>query len=68
MHLQGHEADGRDVPPGTQRDPVEIHRPSVPTRFVLCTEDRFFPPDFMRRVVSTVDWPGDGGRPVERSD
>ena len=26
--------------------------PAVPTRFVLCTEDRFFPPAFMRRVVS----------------
>jgi pimeloyl-ACP methyl ester carboxylesterase len=26
--------------------------PAVPTRFVLCTEDRFFPPDFMRRVVA----------------
>lgn len=26
--------------------------PDVPTRFVLCTEDRFFPPAFMRRVVS----------------
>jgi pimeloyl-ACP methyl ester carboxylesterase len=26
--------------------------PAVPTRFVLCTEDRFFPLDFMRRVVS----------------
>jgi pimeloyl-ACP methyl ester carboxylesterase len=25
--------------------------PAVPTRFVLCTEDRFFPPDLMRRVV-----------------
>ena len=25
--------------------------PDVPTRFVLCTQDRFFPPDFMRRVV-----------------
>ena len=24
----------------------------VPTRFVLCTEDRFFPPELMRRVVS----------------
>jgi hypothetical protein len=24
----------------------------VPTRFVLCTEDRFFPPEFMRRVVA----------------
>jgi Alpha/beta hydrolase family len=27
--------------------------PDVPTRFVLCTEDRFFPPTFMRKVVST---------------
>jgi pimeloyl-ACP methyl ester carboxylesterase len=26
--------------------------PAVPTRFVLCSEDRFFPPDFMRRVVT----------------
>ena len=26
--------------------------PDVPTRFVLCTEDRFFPPQFMRRVVA----------------
>lgn len=25
--------------------------PAVPTRFVLCTEDRFFPAPFMRRVV-----------------
>jgi hypothetical protein len=24
----------------------------VPTRFVLCTEDRLFPPEFMRRVVA----------------
>lgn len=26
--------------------------PDVPTRFVLCSEDRFFPPDFMRRLVT----------------
>ena len=26
--------------------------PPVPTRFVLCTEDRFFPPGFMRQVVT----------------
>jgi pimeloyl-ACP methyl ester carboxylesterase len=26
--------------------------PAVPTRFVLCTEDRFFPPEMMRRVVA----------------
>jgi pimeloyl-ACP methyl ester carboxylesterase len=25
--------------------------PNVPTRFVLCTEDRFFPADFLRSVV-----------------
>ena len=26
--------------------------PNVPTKFVLCTEDRFFPPDFFRRLVA----------------
>jgi pimeloyl-ACP methyl ester carboxylesterase len=26
--------------------------PNVPTKFVLCTEDRFFPPAFFRRVVA----------------
>lgn len=26
--------------------------PDVPTRFVLCGEDRFFPPDYMRRIVA----------------
>ncbi|WP_129667736.1 alpha/beta fold hydrolase [Phytoactinopolyspora endophytica] len=26
--------------------------PNVPTRFVICSEDRFFPPDFMRRLAS----------------
>jgi pimeloyl-ACP methyl ester carboxylesterase len=26
--------------------------PDVPTKFVLCAEDRFFPPDFLRRVVA----------------
>jgi len=25
--------------------------PDAPTRFVLCSEDRFFPPDFFRRLV-----------------
>ena len=25
--------------------------PDVPTRFLLCRDDRFFPADFMRRVV-----------------
>ena len=27
-------------------------RPGVPTRFILCTNDRFFSPAFMRRVVA----------------
>jgi pimeloyl-ACP methyl ester carboxylesterase len=26
--------------------------PDVPTRFLLCRQDRFFPPDFLRRVVN----------------
>jgi len=37
--------------PGQSPWPLDAW-PTVPTRFVLCTEDRFFPPDFMRRVVS----------------
>ena len=26
--------------------------PDVPTRFLLCRDDRFFPPEFLRRVVT----------------
>ncbi len=26
--------------------------PDVPTRFVLCTQDRFFPADFLRRLAA----------------
>jgi pimeloyl-ACP methyl ester carboxylesterase len=37
--------------PGQSPWPLEAW-PAVPTRFVLCTEDRFFPADFMRRVVA----------------
>jgi hypothetical protein len=37
--------------PGHTPWPLEAW-PPVPTRFVLCTEDRFFPPEFMRRVVA----------------
>ena len=32
--------------------PWPLHAwPEVPTKFVLCNEDRFFPPDFFRRLV-----------------
>lgn len=34
------------------KDPWPLAWPHVATRFVLCTKDRFFPPDFMRRVVA----------------
>jgi pimeloyl-ACP methyl ester carboxylesterase len=37
--------------PGQTPWPLESW-PAVPTRFVLCSEDRFFPPEFMRRVVA----------------
>lgn len=37
--------------PGRSRWPLDAW-PDVPTRFVLCSEDRFFPAAFMRRVVS----------------
>ena len=30
--------------------PLSAH-PDVPTKFLLCRDDRFFPPQFMRRVV-----------------
>jgi pimeloyl-ACP methyl ester carboxylesterase len=36
---------------GRQPWPLEAW-PDVPTKFVLCTEDRFFPPNLMRRVVA----------------
>ena len=45
-----HARDQSDTP-GHAPWPLEAW-PSVPTRFVLCTEDRFFPPEFMRRVVA----------------
>lgn len=33
--------------------PWPLHAwPAVPTKFIVCTEDRFFPPTFMRRVVA----------------
>ena len=42
---------GQSDTPG--RDPWPLDAwPDVPTRFVVCTWDRFFPPRFMRRVVS----------------
>ena len=44
----------RDHPSAASgRAPFPLDRlPDVPTKFVLCTEDRFFPPPFMRRVVA----------------
>jgi hypothetical protein len=44
-------ARGQSDTPGHAPWPLDAW-PSVPTRFVLCTEDRFFPPEFMRRVVA----------------
>jgi len=44
-------ARGQSATPG--RDPWPLSAwPDVPTRFVLCTQDRFFPAGFMRRVVT----------------
>jgi pimeloyl-ACP methyl ester carboxylesterase len=56
-----------DLPPALAREvPLHLRRqsdrpfgdpwplsawPRVPTRFLLCSEDRFFPPEFLRRVV-----------------
>lgn len=45
-----HARDQSDTP-GQAPWPLDAW-PPVSTRFVLCTEDRFFPPEFMRRVVA----------------
>lgn len=38
---------------GPMQDPWPLPKlPDVPVKFVLCTEDRFFPPDFMRAMVA----------------
>ena len=42
---------GQSDAPGRDPWPLETW-PSVSTRFVVCAQDRFFPPGFMRRVVS----------------
>ncbi len=46
----GHERSESDA---AYNDPWPLDQlPAVPTRFVLCTEDRFFPAAFLRRVVA----------------
>lgn len=42
---------GQSGTPGHKPWPLGA-RPDVPTKFILCTEDSFFPPEFMRRVVA----------------
>jgi Alpha/beta hydrolase family len=44
-------ARGQSGTPGQRPWPLGAW-PDVPTRFILCTEDRFFPPSFMGRVVA----------------
>jgi pimeloyl-ACP methyl ester carboxylesterase len=41
---------GQSDTPTREPWPLEAW-PDVPTRFVLCRDDRLFPPDFLRRVV-----------------
>jgi hypothetical protein len=37
---------------GIFREPLSLDAwPDVPTKVLICTEDRFFPPDFQRRVT-----------------
>lgn len=43
-------ARGQSATPTEQPWPLEAW-PEVPTQFVLCTEDRLFRPEFVRRVV-----------------
>ena len=43
----------RDVSETSMTKPWPLDSwPSVPTHFILCTEDRFLTPDFMRKVVA----------------
>jgi pimeloyl-ACP methyl ester carboxylesterase len=48
--VPAHTRDQSGTPFG-QPWPLEAW-PPVPTRFLLCRDDRFFPADFMRRVVA----------------
>ncbi len=42
----------RDQTGCVMEEPWPLHAwPDVPTRFLLCTDDRFFPPEWMRAVV-----------------
>ncbi|SDD59689.1 alpha/beta fold hydrolase [Glycomyces harbinensis] len=44
---------GRDQGGGKWDEPSPLEAwPDVPTRFLLCRDDRFFPPEFMRPVVA----------------
>jgi hypothetical protein len=45
------QARTQSATPGRSPWPLDAW-PDVPTKFVLCTEDRFFPPEFMHRVVA----------------
>ncbi len=51
--MAGAEADGRaqSDAPAVAPWPLDAW-PDVPTRFVVCTEDRFFPEPFMRRLAA----------------
>jgi pimeloyl-ACP methyl ester carboxylesterase len=42
---------GQSDAPGQSPWPLSAW-PDVPTKFILCTEDRLFPPEFMHRVVA----------------
>ncbi|GAB1823701.1 alpha/beta fold hydrolase [Herbidospora sp. RD11066] len=47
------QASVRDQSGGPMTEPWPLDAlPDVPSRFLYCTEDRFFPLDFMRRVVA----------------
>jgi pimeloyl-ACP methyl ester carboxylesterase len=41
---------GQSATPGQEPWPLRAW-PNVPTRFLLCRDDRFFPAEFLRRVV-----------------
>jgi len=46
-------ANGRDQSEAPMQEPWPLHAwPDVPTRYLLCRDDRFFPAEWLRGVVS----------------
>jgi hypothetical protein len=52
LRAHGHDVVAPDPADDESTGPTEYAGPNVPTKIVLCTEDRFVPPAFFRRLVA----------------